>query len=129
MSMALERIYTIPLREAYEAKRGKRGKRAIDLIRAFIARHMKADEEDISISSGVNSAVLARSIQKPPRRIKVKVVKEKAEKPKESATSSNLLTEEPAEKRSPQYGKEETEEEKKAREKLEKVAEKAERMG
>jgi large subunit ribosomal protein L31e len=69
----LERIYTIPLAEAYEAVRNKRGKRAIKIIREFALRHMKADET--RISEGVNSAILRDSIQKPPRRIKVRIVK------------------------------------------------------
>ena len=69
----LERIYTIPLRDAYEHPRNKRGKRAINMIKAFALRHMKA--EDVRISEGVNSNILRDGIEKPPRRIKVRMVK------------------------------------------------------
>ena len=69
----LERIYTIPLRDAYEHPRNKRGKRAINMIKAFALRHMKAD--DVRVSEGVNSAILRDGIEKPPRRIKVRMVK------------------------------------------------------
>ena len=69
----LERIYTIPLRDAYEHPRNKRGKRAVNIIQAFALRHMKAD--DVRISEGVNSAILRDGIEKPPRRIKVRMVK------------------------------------------------------
>ena len=69
----LERIYTIPLRDAYEHPRNKRGKRAINMIKAFALRHMKAD--DVRISEGVNSNILRDGIEKPPRRIKVRMVK------------------------------------------------------
>ena len=69
----LERIYTIPLRDAYEHPRNKRGKRAINMIRAFALRHMKADE--VRVSEGVNSNILRDGIEKPPRRIKVRMVK------------------------------------------------------
>lgn len=69
----LERIYTIPLRDAYEHPRNKRGKRAIKLIQAFALRHMKAD--DVRVSEGVNSNILRDGIEKPPRRIKVRMVK------------------------------------------------------
>jgi len=69
----LERIYTIPLKDAYEHPRNKRGKRAIRLIQAFALRHMKAD--DVRVSEGVNSAVLRDGIEKPPRRVKVRMVK------------------------------------------------------
>ncbi|MCX6770723.1 MAG: 50S ribosomal protein L31e [Candidatus Micrarchaeota archaeon] len=69
----LERIYTIPLKDAYEHPRNKRGKRAIRLIQAFALRHMKAG--DVRVSEGVNSAILRDGIEKPPRRIKVRMVK------------------------------------------------------
>jgi large subunit ribosomal protein L31e len=69
----LERIYTIPLRDAFDHVRTKRGKRAVNLIRAFALRHMKAD--DVRVSEGVNSAILRDGIEKPPRRIKVRMVK------------------------------------------------------
>lgn len=69
----LERIYTIPLADAFEAPRQKRGKRAVTLVRAFAIRHMKADAA--RISEGVNSLILRDSIQKPPRRIKVRISK------------------------------------------------------
>ena len=69
----LERIYTIPLRDAYEHPRNKRGKRAINMIQAFALRHMKAD--DVRVSEGVNSNILRDGIEKPPRRIKVRMVK------------------------------------------------------
>ncbi|MEM2137898.1 MAG: 50S ribosomal protein L31e [Candidatus Anstonellaceae archaeon] len=69
----LERIYTIPLGKIYELIRNKRGKRAITFIRDFALRHMKANA--VRISEGVNSAILRDGIQKPPRRIKVRIVK------------------------------------------------------
>ena len=70
----LERIYTIPLGHIYEIVRQKRGKRAISFIKAFALRHMKADE--VKISQGLNSLVLRDGIQKPPRRVKVRIVKD-----------------------------------------------------
>ncbi|MCX8174726.1 MAG: 60S ribosomal protein L31 [Candidatus Micrarchaeota archaeon] len=69
----LERIYTIPLGDAYLRARGVRAKRAIAFIRAFAARHMKA--ATVRISEGVNSLVFRDGMKKPPRRIKVRIVK------------------------------------------------------
>ncbi len=69
----LERIYTIPLGKVYEHIRNKRGKRAVVLVREFALRHMKAGE--VKISEGVNSLILRDGIQKPPRRIKVRIVR------------------------------------------------------
>jgi large subunit ribosomal protein L31e len=71
----LERIYTIPLRSAYDAVRGKRSRKAIKIVRSFISRHMKAEMDEVSISEGVNKLIWKRGIQKPPRKIKVRAVK------------------------------------------------------
>ena len=43
------------------------------MIQAFALRHMKAD--DVRVSEGVNSNILRDGIEKPPRRIKVRMVK------------------------------------------------------
>lgn len=70
----LERIYTIPLGGMYEIVRQKRGKRAVKFVKEFALRHMKA--EAVKMSEGVNSLILRDGIQKPPRRIKVRIVKD-----------------------------------------------------
>ncbi len=72
----LERIYTIPLGKVYEHIRQKRAIRAVKMVRAFLARHMKVPEVAVKLSEGLNSAIWMRGIQKPPRFIKVRVVKE-----------------------------------------------------
>lgn len=69
-----ERIYTIPLRAVKKAPRWKRSNRAITLIRAFLARHTKA--EYIVIDSSVNEKIWERGSQKPPSKIRVKVTEE-----------------------------------------------------
>lgn len=73
-NITLERIYTIPLRIAYTVPRNKRTPRAIRFIRAFLTRHMKS--EKIVITPELNEILWSRGIQKPPRRIKVKVAKD-----------------------------------------------------
>ena len=71
-----ERIYTVPLGRARIAPVTKRAPRAIRILRAFIKRHMKADDEDsIVISNEVNEKIWSRGIEKPPRRIRVRVTK------------------------------------------------------
>ncbi len=73
--IAMERMYTIPLRGGWLKKpRSKRAPRAIRDIRTFIARHTKA--EQIIISKALNQAVWASGIQRPPAKVKVKVVVE-----------------------------------------------------
>ena len=65
----MERTYVIPLRDAYEASRKKRAKKALNIVRRFAERHMKGEE--VKISEGVNKLIWSRSAEKPPRRIKV----------------------------------------------------------
>ncbi len=71
-----EKVYTISLRHVHVVTpRGKRAPRAVRDVRDFVARHMKADE--VAISNEINSELWARSINKPPRKITVRAVKDK----------------------------------------------------
>lgn len=70
----LERVYTIPLTKAYDAVRTKRARRAVNLLRSFLIRHMKS--EQISISNALNSFMWQYSMQRPPRRVKVRAIRE-----------------------------------------------------
>jgi len=73
--METERIYTIPLRDVKKAPRWKRSKRAVTVVRKYLARHMKADPEDVKLDSSLNEAIWSRGSQKPPSKIRVKAVK------------------------------------------------------
>lgn len=71
-----EKVYTVPLRHVWVVTpRGKRAPRAVRDVRDFVARHMKAEE--VAMSNEVNEAIWARSINKPPRKITVRAVKDK----------------------------------------------------
>lgn len=71
-----EKTYTISLRHVWVVTpRGKRAPRAVRDVRDFVARHMKAEE--VAMSNEVNAALWARSINKPPRKITVRAVKDK----------------------------------------------------
>lgn len=71
-----EKIYTIPLRHVWVVTpRVKRAPRAVRDVRDFVAHHMKAEE--VAISNEVNEAIWSRSINKPPRKITVRAVKDK----------------------------------------------------
>ncbi len=69
-----ERVFTVPLRKAFLKERTKRAKKAIEIIRQFLERHMKGE---VRIGASINESVWARGIQKPPRRVRVHAVKEK----------------------------------------------------
>lgn len=85
-----ERFYTIPLRRAWIMPPRKRAPRAIRIIKGFIQKHMKIGitketeeeteeeekEERLIISAELNEKIWLRGIEKPPRRIKVRVVKD-----------------------------------------------------
>jgi len=71
-----EKVYTIPLRHVYAVTpRGRRAPRAVRDVRNYVARHMKSEE--VSVSNEINSAIWSRSINKPPRKITVRAVKDK----------------------------------------------------
>jgi len=70
-----ERICTIPFRKVWATPMGKRTPRASRVLRAFVKRHMKA--ENVEISNEVNEELWARGIRKPPRQITVRLVKDK----------------------------------------------------
>jgi len=69
----LERQYTIPLHVVLGVPRWRRAARAIRFVRAFIAKHMKAEE--VKIDPKVSEYIWSRGAKKPPRKVKVKAVK------------------------------------------------------
>jgi len=83
-----ERFYTIPLSRALVRPPKKRAPRAMQLIKIFVTKHMKIDmkvteeeeEEELPqlvVSKEVNEKVWGRGIEKPPRKIKTRVTKDK----------------------------------------------------
>ena len=70
-----EKVMNITLFKTKMAPRTKRAKRAIKEIREQVVRHMKANEDQVWIDHRLNEAIWSRGIQKPPKAIKVKMVK------------------------------------------------------
>ncbi len=68
-----ERIYIIPLAKARKGPRNKWAKKSIRYLREFMTRHFKP--ESLIISQEVNERIWERGIQKPPRKLKVRVTK------------------------------------------------------
>jgi len=69
-----ERIYTVPLKEAWHAQRYRRSEKAMMVLKAFAVRHMKA--KSVTVDTMVNQTIWARGIKSPPRRIRVKMTKD-----------------------------------------------------
>jgi len=82
-----EKFYTIPLSRAWISPRKKRAPKAMRIVKNFIRKHMKlrieaekGEEEEaerLVISNEVNEKIWSRGIEKPPRRIRVRAVKDK----------------------------------------------------
>jgi large subunit ribosomal protein L31e len=70
-----ERVYTIPLKRAWISKRPIRSPKAMKIIKSFVTRHMKSEE--IKIDNSLNSIIWARGIEKPPRKVRVRVTRDK----------------------------------------------------
>ena len=68
-----EVVYTIPLRKLLNTPRTSRAPKAVKLVREYVAKHRKADIEDIWIDKEVNEKIWARGIEKPPNKITLKV--------------------------------------------------------
>ena len=71
-----ERIYNVPLSDAYLTTRVKATRRAITILRNFIKRHAKVEEENIKVSNKLNQYIWSRGRKKPPRHVKIKVIKD-----------------------------------------------------
>ena len=75
--MAEKRLYTIPLRDAWNVSIKKRSKRAMSVIRIFAERHMKTDS--VKIGAELNHLIWSRGIKNPPRKVKVQMVPKKTD--------------------------------------------------
>jgi large subunit ribosomal protein L31e len=80
-----ERFYTIPLSKAWIVPRKKRAPKAARIVRSFVLKNMKVrteveeeeEAERLVIDNDVNEKLWSRGIEKPPRKIRVRVVKDK----------------------------------------------------
>jgi len=80
-----ERFYTIPLGKAWIVPRKKRAPKAARIVKSFVLKHMKVrteaegeeEAEKLVVDNEVNEKLWSRGIEKPPRKIRVRVVKDK----------------------------------------------------
>lgn len=70
----LTRVYTINLGRAWITPEHKRTDRVVNMIREFATKHMKSDE--IKLEQDLNRQVWARGKTNPPRKVRVKMVKD-----------------------------------------------------
>ncbi len=113
----LERLYTIPLGKAYEHVRTKRTRRTVKLLRKFLARHMKVKETLVKLSIALNNSMWVHGMQKPPRNVKIRAIKE------QDLVHAYLATEKVEEKKKETKKENKKEEQKVESKKEEKTAE------
>ncbi len=70
----LSRVYTINLSKVVLSPMNRRTKRAINMIKEFATHHMKAEE--IKIDEDLNKHMWQRGIRHPPRKVRVRMVKD-----------------------------------------------------
>ncbi|MBU5557782.1 MAG: 50S ribosomal protein L31e [Candidatus Aenigmatarchaeota archaeon] len=68
-----EQIFTIPLRDAFGPGRLKRANVATRIVRRFLQKSTKT--KDVKLGQSINKAIWARGIQKPPRNVRVHILK------------------------------------------------------
>ncbi|MHA1265136.1 MAG: 50S ribosomal protein L31e [Candidatus Helarchaeota archaeon] len=70
-----ERLYVVPLGRVKNTPVKKRSKRAVNMLREFVIRHMKPD--GLIIDPELNELIWRRGIEKPPRKIRIRVTKDR----------------------------------------------------
>ena len=68
------RVYTINLGKAWITPEHKRTDRVVNMIREFAKKHMKSN--DIKLDQDLNRQLWSRGKTNPPRKVRVKMVKE-----------------------------------------------------
>jgi large subunit ribosomal protein L31e len=66
---------TISLREIVYVSRKRRSSAAVSLLRKKVARFAKVPSEKVWIDDSVNKFIWKRGIEKPPRKLRVKILK------------------------------------------------------
>lgn len=70
----ITRVYTINLGKAWITPQHKRTDRVVNMIREFAEKHMKST--DIKLDQDLNRQIWSRGKTNPPRKVRVKMVKE-----------------------------------------------------
>lgn len=75
--MTIERTYTIPLRKEFrKAPRYRRAKKAVNAVKAFLMKHMKADEKNLKLGKYLNLELWKHGMKNPPCRVRINVTKD-----------------------------------------------------
>ncbi|MFQ5406309.1 MAG: hypothetical protein ACE5DI_04085 [Candidatus Micrarchaeia archaeon] len=72
-----EKIAIVPLVKSYKKSKTKRTNYAAYLLKKYVTRHMKVSIENAKVSVEVNNLIKSRGNAKPPKRVKVRLTKDK----------------------------------------------------
>ena len=120
------RIYTVNLAKAWDTPKYRRTDRVINIIREFTQRHMQTNK--VKIDQDLNRHIWSRGKTNPPRKIRLRMIKEDDDTVVVSSfiEEKSTLSEESVEESEVQAGKVEEKVEEKAKVQAGKVEEKAE---
>ncbi len=68
------RIYTVNLAKAWDTPKYRRTDRVINIIKEFTQRHMQTDK--VKIDQDLNRHIWSRGKKNPPRKIRLRMIKE-----------------------------------------------------
>ncbi len=120
------RIYTVNLAKAWDTPKYRRTDRVINIIKEFTERHMQTNK--VKIDQDLNRHIWSRGKRNPPRRIRLRMIKEDDDTVVVSSyiEEKSSLSEESVEESEVQAEKVEEKVEEKAKVQAEKVEEKVE---
>ena len=75
MPEEFDRTYNVPLGRAWIYPKQRRSKRAVKILKNFAVKH--GESEQVKISEEINELIWDKGIRNPPRKIKVRIVKDK----------------------------------------------------
>ncbi|HEU4468172.1 MAG TPA: 50S ribosomal protein L31e [Nitrososphaeraceae archaeon] len=121
------RIYTVNLAKAWDTPKYRRTDRVINIIKEFTERHMQTNK--VKIDQDLNRHIWSRGKRNPPRRIRLRMIKEDDDTVVVSSyiEEKSSLSEESMEESEIQAEKVEEKVEEKAKVQAEKVEEKGKR--
>ncbi len=121
------RIYTVNLAKAWDTPKYRRTDRVINIIKEFTERHMQTNK--VKIDQDLNRHIWSRGKRNPPRRIRLRMIKEDDDTVVVSSyiEEKSSLSEESVEESEVQAEKVEEKVEEKAKVQAEKVEEKGKR--
>jgi large subunit ribosomal protein L31e len=116
------RIYTVNLSKAWDTPKYRRTDRVINIIKEFTERHMQTDK--VKIDQDLNRHIWSRGKKNPPRKIRLRMVKEEDDTVVVSSYIEEKRTESESEEISEEVVEKKVEEPKPDKVELEEVVEK-----